>query len=251
MLTETLAHQRDANDDDLGLDLIEIPAGSFLMGSSPGTVSRNPWREEPQHEVTIATFCMSRYTVTQAQWQTVAAMEQVTRELDPDPSCFKGDDRPVECVSWNEAVEFCQRLSRFTGQNYRLPSEAEWEYACRAGTTTNYSFGDEITPEQSNYDHSGAGNGQTTNVGSFPPNAFGLYDMHGNVWEWCEDSWHRDYEGAPTDGSAWVDTDAGSIYRVCRGGSWYSFPGLCRSAYRESDTPFFRYNNTGFRVCKS
>ena len=153
---------------------------------------------------------MGKYPVTQAQWRFVAAqLPQVNRELEIDPSRFKGDNLPVETISWLDAEEFCQRLSHHTGRLYRLPSEAEWEYACRAGTTTPFHFGETISPEFANYNGEYTyGNGekgvyrkQTTPVGSFQvANPFGLYDIHGNVWEWCADDWHKNYQGAPSDG---------------------------------------------------
>jgi hypothetical protein len=175
--------------------------------------------------------------------------------LKPDPSRFKGDSRPVEQVSWNEAVEFCARLSAHTGRQYRLPTEAEWEYACRAGTTTPFYFGETISSDLANYDatitygdgQEGGYQKQTTDVGCFPLSAFGLHDMHGNVWEWCQDHWHSNYEGAPTDGSAWLSNDE-SEYRILRGGSWFFYPRFCRSAYRFFNFPDFRYKNIGFRV---
>ncbi len=198
--------------------------------------------EGPQHGVTVESFLMGKYPVTQAEWRAVAALPQVERNLDADPSYFKGDDCPVEQVSWYEAMEFCARLSAHTGREYRLPTEAEWEYACRAGTTTRYHFGDTLTSELANYDAN-----QTTEVGSCPPNAFGLYDMHGNVWEWCQDHWHKNYKGAPTDGSPWLTKDS-DAYRVLRGGSWYFIPRICRSASRNDDRPGNRNFYIGFRV---
>ncbi|MFM6266048.1 MAG: formylglycine-generating enzyme family protein, partial [Dolichospermum sp.] len=179
------------------------------------------------------------------------------------PSRFKGDGstsltnhRPVEQVSWHDAVEFCARLSNYTKRPYRLPSEAEWEYACRAGTTTPFHFGDTITTELANYDGNytygdgpkGVYRGETTEVGSFKiANEFGLYDMHGNVWEWCQDDWHNNYEGAPTDGSAWISNNAKS-YKLLRGGSWSYNPGYCRSAYRNYYGAGFGNRSYGFRV---
>ncbi|MEH2450126.1 formylglycine-generating enzyme family protein [Nostoc sp.] len=164
--------------------------------------------------------------------------EQYQQIMGSNPSNFKGAKRPIEQVSWNDAVEFCKKLSQKIGRKYRLPSEAEWEYACRAGTTTPFHFGETITTELANYDGNytyasapkGKSRQETTEVGSFSPNAFGLYDMHGNVWEWCQDTWHDTYKGAPSDGSAWIDTD--SPNRVLRGGSWFNFPSYCRSASR-------------------
>jgi formylglycine-generating enzyme required for sulfatase activity len=166
---------------------------------------------------------------------------QVNKELDPNPSRFKGDDRPVERISWYDALEFCARLNfriNFTAErDYRFPSEAVWEYACRAGTTTPFYFGETITTDLANYrGNSTYGNApqgeyrkETTTVGSFPPNAFGFYDLHGNVWEWCGDTWHDNYQGAPKDGSAWINDNDNSIMRGC---SWVDYPGNCRSASR-------------------
>ncbi|MFM5888034.1 MAG: formylglycine-generating enzyme family protein, partial [Dolichospermum sp.] len=217
--------------------------------------------EIPQHEVTIKPFSMGKYPITQAQWQAVAALPQVNQELKPNPSRFKGANRPVESVSWHDAVEFCARLSNYTKRPYRLPSEAEWEYACRAGTTTPFHFGDTITTELANYDGNytygdgpkGVYRGETTEVGSFKiANEFGLYDMHGNVWEWCQDDWHNNYEGAPTDGSAWISNNAKSdklLLGLLRGGSCIHNPDYCRSAYRFYVVAGFDYDNYyGFRV---
>jgi formylglycine-generating enzyme required for sulfatase activity len=252
--------------EDLGngieLDMIQIPAGSFTMGA-PETEEGSEDSERPQHQVTVPSFFMGKYQVTQAQWKAVANLPQVERELKPEPSRFKGDNRPVETVSWYEAVEFCARLSFHTGREYRLPSEAEWEYACRAGTTTPFHFGETITTDLANYNGSSYGNGpkgkergETTPVGSFGvANGFGLYDMHGNVWEWCLDDWHDNYENAPTDGSAWLD-DNDNLNRksgraVLRGGSWFFNPEFCRCASRYSYYIAQRddlYVYIGFRV---
>ncbi|MFO5491903.1 MAG: formylglycine-generating enzyme family protein [Cuspidothrix sp.] len=251
--------------EDLGngieLEMVEIPGGSFQMGA-PKTEKDSSDRERPQHQVNVPTFFMGKYPVTQAQWQAVASLPQINRELQPNPSNFKGANRPVEKVSWYDAVEFCARLSQHTGKSYSLPSEAEWEYACRAGTTTPFHFGETITSELANYNANytyGAGDKgryreQTTEVGSLnAPNNFGLYDMHGNVWEWCLDDWHINYEGAPTDGSAWFKSNENLIDKtrqvVLRGGSWLSIPKFCRSAYRLN---FYRdnrgYDHFGFRI---
>ena len=250
------------------LRMLLIPAGTFLMGSPEDELDRTE-HEGPQHEVIIAQFFIAKYPITQAQWRAVAAMPQVGRELNPDPSYFKGDRRPVEQVSWNDAVEFCDRLTIHTNRQYRLPTEAEWEYACRAGTTTPFHFGEMVTTDIANYcgkdrkiggtDYSGSyGDGpkgeyreETTPVDQFEgANAYGLMDMHGNVLEWCQDHWHENYEGAPTDGSAWLSSDKIKS-RVLRGGSWFSDPRYCRSAYRFRIEPDDRSNDVGFRVCCS
>ena len=237
------------------LDMVLIPAGSFVMGSPEDESGRRD-SEGPQHEVILPSFYMGRYPVTQEQWRIVAGWPRCQIDLNPDPSNFNGDLKPVERVSWNEAVEFCARLRVQTGRHYRLPSEAEWEYACRAGTTTPFAFGQSINPDIVNYDgnhpYANANEGiyrqQTTEVGSLPyANNFGLADMHGNVREWVEDIWHDNYEGAPTDGSAWL-TGGDSTFRVLRGGSWYSYGDSCRSAVRLNRTPDTRDYYLGFRV---
>lgn len=226
------------------LEMVAVPGGTFTMGS-PKTEAESEDSERPQHQVIIQPFYMGKYQVTQAQWKVVAALPQVNRELNPEPSNFKGDERPVEKVSWYDAVEFCDRLTSHTGKKYSLPSEAQWEYACRAGTTTPFHFGETITSDLANYDANytyGAGvkgryQEETTQAGSFGvANAFGLYDMHGNVWEWCLDDWHSNYQGAPTDSNSWFD-DNNNLYQkrgsaVLRGGSWFNNPVNCRSASR-------------------
>jgi formylglycine-generating enzyme required for sulfatase activity len=254
------------------LTMVAIPGGTFLMGS-PGEKSES---EKPQHPVSVSAFYLSQTPITRAQWRFVAHLPREGKDLDPDPARFKeSDNNPVECVSWYDAIEFCARLSRHTGKNYRLPSEAEWEYACRAGTTTPFHFGETITAELANYDSSTVyqqekakqSPNKTTPVRSYPPNAFGLYDMHGNVWEWCLDPWHSDYQGAPpTDGSVWDETNNDNRYEnllnsinelltdnrigVMRGGSWYNDLACCRSAFRGFS--YLRrdiYSNVcGFRV---
>ena len=232
---------------DTQLEMMLVPGGTFIMGSPPEELGHQE-DESPQHSVTVQPFFIGKYQVTQAQWRFVAHLPQVNKELNPDPSNFKGDGstsltnhRPVEQVSWEDAVEFCDRLSQYTGRTYRLPSEAEWEYACRAGTTTPFHFGETITTDLANYDGDyaygqgpkGVDRGETTAVGSFGvANNFGLYDMHGNVYEWCQDHWHNNYEGAPTDGSAWLSNKKDSNRRLLRGGSWYDYPAYCRSASR-------------------
>ncbi|WP_339381453.1 bifunctional serine/threonine-protein kinase/formylglycine-generating enzyme family protein [Brasilonema bromeliae] len=228
------------------LEMVQIPGGTFLMGSPPGEKQRES-NEGPQHQVTVPGFFMGKYEVTQAQYQAI---------MGNNPSNFKGEKRPVEKVSWNDAVELCQRLSQKTGRTYRLPSEAEWEYAARAGTTTPFYFGETITTDLANYNGTktyasepkGQYRRQTTNVGSFPPNAFGLYDMHGNVYEWCQDDWHDTYQSARTDGSAWLTQGSTNVLKLVRGGSWGLSLGLCRSAFRYRVYPGLRYYVIGFRV---
>jgi formylglycine-generating enzyme required for sulfatase activity len=162
----------------------------------------------------------------------------------------------VEQVSWHDAMEFCRRLSQRLGPTFSLPSEAQWEYACRAGTTTPFAFGDTISPELANYDGTvayangpkGVRRGKTTPAGTFPANAWGLQDMHGNVWEWCLDHWHDSYNGAPSDGSAWLSNAGEDAIKVLRGGSWDNLPGYCRSACRFHSWPDDVYSNVGFRV---
>jgi formylglycine-generating enzyme required for sulfatase activity len=242
------------------LEMIEIPTGTFSMGA-PDKELNSKNSERPQHKVTVPGFYMGRYPVTQAQWRFVAQLPQVNRELEQDPSNFKGDNRPVERVSWYDAVEFCDRLSQYTGRTYRLPSEAEWEYACRAGTKTPFHFGETITTDLANYDGEstygdgveGVNRGETTEVGSFGvANNFGLYDMHGNVYEWCLDDWHNDYTDAPADGSAWFSSDDKLSDKtgraVLRGGSWIYFPRYCRSACRNYYFRDYHDYGFGFRV---
>ncbi len=253
------------------LSMVFVPEGEFMMGA-PATELESLDSERPQHLVRVPQFFMANTPITQAQWKAVAALPQEERELNPEPSRFTGENLPVERVSWYDAVEFCQRLSKATKREYRLPSEAEWEYACRAGTETPFHFGETITTELANYrgtDYeqyklSGSyGRGpkgeyreQTTAVGNFPANAFGLYDLHGNVWEWCLDDWHKNYEGAPVDGSAWLEqydsktkSLSSDLSKVLRGGSWDYYPRYCRSAYRDRDVPAIVINNDiGFRV---
>ena len=240
-----------------------IPGGSFEMGSPADELDRLE-SEGPQHTVTVPTFFMSRTPITQAQWRQSAVFPAVGQSLSPDPSGIKGDNLPVENVSWHDAVEFCLRFSKQTGRDYRLPSEAEWEYACRSGTTTPFHFGETIDASLANYDAKSEKTGkygrgklgeyrqEITSVDLFPPNLFGLYDMHGNVWEWCEDHWHDDYKDAPIDGSAWLDPKAKEgADRVMRGGSWIDYPQYCRSAYRRRNAPGSRldlFSRYGFRV---
>ena len=241
-------------DETIRLEMVSIPGGSFMMGA-PENESESHDNERPQHEVTLQLFYMGRYPITQSQWRIVADWPQINRKLNPSPSDFKGDNRPVERVSWEEAIEFCLRLSEKTGKYYRLPSEAEWEYACRAGTTTPFHFGDIITTKVANFNGDytynsspkGVNRRETTNVGIFPANYWGLHDLHGNVWEWCEDDWSSNYENAPTDGI--VVKDQNSRTKLLRGSSWFDYPRNCRSACRDFNTRHYRSYNIGLRVC--
>ncbi|MEL7331055.1 MAG: formylglycine-generating enzyme family protein [Cyanobacteria bacterium J06560_2] len=239
----------------LPLHMVLIPGGSFRMGSPEDELERSE-AEGPQHQVSVSPFFMGRYPVTQAQWRVVAALPQINRELKLNPSEFEGDNHPVEQVSWDEAVEFCDRLAELTGRPYRLPSEAEWEYACRSGTTSAFHFGNTISTEAANYDGNytygespkGEYRQSTTPVDQLNnANDYGLSDMHGNVYEWCQDHWHDNYDKAPTDGSAWIEGGNADL-RVCRGGSWVVNPEDCRSAYRYGDNPESRNSYLGFRV---
>ena len=241
--------------EDLTLEMIAIPGASFLMGSPVIEPQRHP-SESPQHEVTVPDFLMGRYPITQAQWQCVVKLPQINRELNLYPSRFKGNNLPVERVSWYEAVEFCDRLSNYTDRLYRLPTEAEWEYACRAGTTTPFYFGSMILTEVANYNgnyvYDSGQKGEYRETTTSPnqldiANAFGLSDMHGNVWEWCHDHWHESYRDAPTDSTAWL-TDDEEARRVLRGGSWDFNPGFCRSAFRTHFLPAAADLCFGFRV---
>jgi formylglycine-generating enzyme required for sulfatase activity/predicted Ser/Thr protein kinase len=241
----------DAPVDDLKIEMVRVPDGTFLMGSLPTEEEQNK-DENPQHLVNVPAFFMAKYPVTQAQWEMV---------MDTNPSHFKGESLPVENVSWHDAQDFCHKLSEVTGKPYRLPTEAEWEYACRAGTTTPFYFGDVITADIANFNGQLSYSGspktryrqQTTEVNTFPPNAFGLFDMHGNVWEWCQDEAHENYKGAPADGSAWVtvNTSHGNRSRVLRGGAWNSHPSNCRSAFRNGYFPDSRFDRCGFRIAFS
>ncbi|TRU68280.1 MAG: TIR domain-containing protein [Microcystis viridis Mv_BB_P_19951000_S69] len=275
---------------DITLEMVAIPGGTFTMGSPAGEGHDS---EKPQHQVTVPPFFMGKYPITQAQWQAIASRAdlKIKQDLEPKPAYFKdrpdSDRRPVEQVSWYDAIEFCARLSKLSklrGREYRLPSEAEWEYACRAGTTTAFHFGETITTDLANYRGTdweigtkvypgnygrgpkGIYREETTPVGYFKvANAFGLYDMHGNVWEWCLDPWHDNYQGEPPrDGSVWDEDNNDNRYQsllistkklltdkrdcVLRGGSWINYPYSCRSAIRSWFSPDIHYINFGFRV---
>ena len=218
------------------IDLVQIPAGSFVMGSEKNN------DEKPLHTVYIRSFLMGKTEVTQRQWQDV---------IGSNPSSFAacGPDCPVENVSWDDVKKFIAKLNQETGQKYRLPSEAEWEYAARAGTTTEWSFGNDESKLGNYAWHRQNSGGKTHSVGQKLPNAFGLFDMHGNVMEWTEDCWHSNYVGAPADGSAWVKP-CGTTSRSIRGGSWGSNPLVLRSAYRAEWRSDFRYGDNGFRLAR-
>jgi formylglycine-generating enzyme required for sulfatase activity len=214
------------------LEMVGLPAGKFLMGSFGSD------DEKPPHQVKVNSFAIGKYPITQAQYQAV---------MGNNPSYFKNNPQnPVECVSWNYAKAFCQKLSQITGKTYRLPTEAEWEYACRAGTTTRYYFGNDANQLGDYAWYYGNSGGKTHPVGQKKPNGWGLYDMSGNVWEWCEDNWHGNYIGAPDDGSAWLDND--NDYPIGRGGCWYNNPDYCRSAFRGGFNRRDDFSNVSFRV---
>jgi eukaryotic-like serine/threonine-protein kinase len=240
------------------LEMVYIPPGKFWMGSPEGEGDKD---EKPQHLVNVSAFYLGKYPITQSQYQAI---------MGKNPSDKKSDNHPVTRVYWNDAKEFCERLSMATNRVYRLPSESEWEYACRAGTTTPFYFGETITSDVANYygtstyanELKGKNRGGTTEVGKFPPNAFGLYDMHGNLAEWCEDIRHDNYKRAPTDGSAWL---IGSLFdrievwlnksdfdKIYRGGAYFDIPEDCRSAARQMPRlPFVgeeKYFGYGFRI---
>ena len=237
-------------------EMVVIPAGRFLMGSPPAEEGRDD-DEGPQHFVTIAEpFALGRYPITFEEYDEFAATTM--REAPSDDGWGRGR-RPAINLSWDDAQDYVAWLSGQTGETYRLPSEAEWEYACRAGTTTPFHVGATISTEQANYNGTlmtygsgkqGVYRGQTMPVGAFPANAFGLCDMHGTVWEWCADSWHENYVGAPADGSAWLEGGE-QDKRVSRGGSWFEWPGALRSADRSRGKPGGRYVDEGFRVART
>jgi formylglycine-generating enzyme required for sulfatase activity len=229
------------------------------MGSPETEIGRDD-SEGPLHEVTIQPFFMGKYPVTVAQWNAVVALPQINISLNrycfslfnDYPDC-RSVNQPLNHRSWHAVMEFCARLSKKTGKIYRLPSEAEWEYACRARTTTPFHFGERITTKVANCWRSYKPPSECVfiykDVGSFPPNAFGLYDMHGNIKQWCADPWHENYHGAPSDGSVW-ESGGNTEYRVLRGSNCGSTPQKCRSAYREKSA--YTANYDGFRVvCSS
>ncbi len=241
-------------DDWQKLSMVYIPPGKFIMGASAKEKYSSD-RERPVHQVKVAEFLIGEYPITQAQWRNVAKLPQINRELKLNPAHFKGDNRPVESVSWLEAREFCDRLSAYTGKQYRLPSEAEWEYACRGNTRSPFAYGDTLTGELADYASTYAYASETvspyrqgtTVVGNFMPNTFGLSDLHGNVREWCADPWHENYHGAPSNSKAW-NQGGNKAWRTLRGGSWANKPSHCRSAHRSGYPESLLNRAIGFRV---
>lgn len=245
----------------VNVDMIFIPSGSFLMGSNNTEYGRDK-DENPQHLVKLNCFYISKYPITQIQWRTVSSFPKISRPLKNNPSFYKGDNLPVEKVSWLDAQEYCKRLSKYTGRTYRLPTESEWEYACRGNTKTSYFFGDTITPDFANYNtetndnkkNTGQFDKKTTPVDNFYPNSFGLYDFHGNVWEWCEDHYANNYIHKPKNGSAFYGAmpkarcAPANQPRVVRGGSWSLSSEYCRSAKRGNYAPDSNFNFIGFRI---
>jgi len=234
-------------------ELVVIPPGEFMMGSAEverqwavGHGANGNWVhvEKPQHRVKIeAPLAVGRYAVTFEEYDRFA--DATTREKPRDEGWGRGR-RPVINVSWEDAKAYVDWLSNETGQAYRLLSEAEWEYAARAGTTTRHWWGDEITSENANF---GGNVRRTSEVGTYRMNRWALYETNGNTWEWGEDCWNEDYEGAPDDGSAWTSGDCNQ--RIIRGGSWKSKPGILRAAYRNRHKAGHRENNIGFRVART
>jgi formylglycine-generating enzyme required for sulfatase activity len=235
------------------LTMVWIPGGTFQMGRYAGEQDSST-DQDPQHSVTLGGFWMGKYELTQGQWKAIIGGTNPSwfqSGLNGVPDGTNTDNRPVEGVSYNDIPAFIIALNNATGKTFRLPSEAEWEYACRAGTTTRFYWGDDLDYTAiSNYawywDNSG---NQTHDVGGKTANAFGLYDMSGNVWEWCEDDWHDDYTDAPTGGQTWVDSPRGS-YRVFRGGSWSNGSYYCRSAIRYGYDPTYAGSTVGFRLSR-
>ncbi len=244
--------------EDLGerqtLAMVYILQGKFIMGASANEKYSSD-RERPVHQVKVRDFLIGEYLVTQAQWRKVAKLPQINRELKLNPSHFKGDNRPIESISWLEAMEFCDRLSAHTGKKYRLPNEAEWEYACRGNSQTPFAYGETLTSDLADYASTYAYAAEkgvayrkgTIDVGTFIPNAFGLYDLHGNVREWCADPWHENYHGAPTNSKTWNKGGKGAS-RTLRGGSWANKPSHCRSAHRSGYPENSLNRAIGFRV---
>lgn len=241
----------------INIEMVFVPGGTFQMGSS-SLEDKYCKNDHPQHTVVVKPFLMSKFPITFAQWRAVVQLQPTPKKLKPRPSQNWGMNRPVVEISWHDAAEFCDILSQKTGDTYRLPTEAEWEYACRAGTTTPFHFGQTITSDVANYDgtHSyrsgpkGINRAKTLQVGDLKfANAFGLFDMHGNVWEWCQDHWHNNYTDAPTNGEAWIDNTDNQT-RVIRGGSWLNEPAICSSSYRLWKDSHQTSPHIGFRIVR-
>lgn len=234
LLNETIG--RDHPD----LPMVKVPPGAFIMGETAGDKFAND-TERPRHRVAIShEFALGVFPVTAGQF----------REFRPGHSPEDADDLPAVYVSWQDAVDFCRWLAEATGRHYRLPSEAEWEYACRAGAATPFASGGDITTHSANFLYAESGQrigvGSRTPGGVFPPNRFGFHDMHGNVCEWVADAWHANYDGAPGDGSTWSGQH--DDRRVIRGGAWDYLPRLLRSSWRDWRPMHHRADNIGFRV---
>ncbi|MGK7894700.1 MAG: SUMF1/EgtB/PvdO family nonheme iron enzyme [Xenococcus sp. (in: cyanobacteria)] len=245
------------------LEMVKVPSGKFMMGA---TENEHYSAEKPRHQVEVKSFWIGKYPITQEQWQAVADMDKVFQNLDSNPSHFKGNKLlPVEKVSWYDALEFCARLSSHTGVAYRLLSETEWEYACRANTETAYFFSSNLSRRYARFSDP---LGRTVPIGTYPPNDFGIHDMHGNIWEWCADPWHDDYNNAPNNSIVWDEKHQVSNYyldiknniselinddrwRVIRGGSWADTSNQCRSAFRYDQDPNAKGNTIGFRIAFS
>ena len=257
ILTVSLKNETISLPNGITIEMVNIPGGTFLMGTDDKEIEQlfnkygidKFWREVPQHQVKIPSFFLGKYLGTQSQWQVV---------MGNNPSKFKEySQNPVEQVSWYEAQAFCQRLSEMTGKKYRLPTEAELEYACRAGTQTSFYFGETLATGSGDCFYGNtkeSGIKKTTLVGSFPPNRFGLYDLHGNLWEWCSDDWHDNYQEKPQElkdngGIPWLSRNQSR--RVLRGGSWVYEEWNSRSAYRVYDSPDVHYDDNGFRLALS
>ena len=238
-----------------GIVFVRLPGGTFTMGS-PEDESERSSQEGPQHEVTLSPFLIAKYEVSQAEWKRVM---RGSSDPSDDPSQFKGASLPVENVSWDDIQEFEKRSGSSDGTRLTLPTEAQWEYACRAGTTTPFAFGRTITSDQVNYSGNypyggaakGESRGKTVAVKEFKPNHSGLFNMHGNVWEWCEDVYDAEYYSKPASRNGDVACQSGSVRRVLRGGGWYNRARVCRSAVRVRDGPAGRNDGIGFRPSRS
>ena len=229
-------------------EMVVVPAGSFMMGSPETELYAD---EGPQHRVTFARpFAVGKYELTFDEWDACVA-DRGCNKYKPGDEGWRRGRQPVINVSWDDAQAYVAWLAKKTGKPYRLLSEAEWEYAARAGSPTAYPWGPNPGKDRANFDGSGSrwSGQQTAPVGSFAPNAFGLYDLIGNVWEWTQDCWNDSYAGAPKDGRPWLDGDCGR--RVVRGGSWYGKPEVARAAYRNGYVPDYRLNHLGFRLART